>query len=339
MLSRETLAQVDRYRAQFEHAKPFPHVAIDGFLEPDIAEQLYRDFPAFRPERALNEHGTVGTNCCINDIWTLGPNFKRVHDYFQSAQFLDGLSLITGIPDLIADPELHGGGTHDNQDGHELDPHLDFNIADDLHRRLNVLIYMNKGWSEEWGGAIELFENGRDTLNSPHRSYNCEFNRSVIFETSERSWHGFRKIRLPAEEKHRSRRLISLYYYTRTRPDWRDVTHRATFFCPYFPERLQDPRPLNDGDRGELVEAIQKRDRWLQFYQEREIAVRKSYGYVAPGDEVNGTSRRRRSVGLSDPALPNALEQVSFGWLVKQVTRIFFVKSRSKLKRVLSSKA
>jgi hypothetical protein len=145
MLSRETLARADEHRSRFEKAEPFPHVAIDGFLEPEIAESLHREFPAFRPERALNEFGTAGTNCCINDIWTLGPDFKRLHDYLQSAQFLHALSAITGIPNLIADPELLGGGTHDNQEGHELDPHLDFNVADDLHRRLKVLIYMNKG--------------------------------------------------------------------------------------------------------------------------------------------------------------------------------------------------
>ena len=349
MLSRETLARVDIFRSRFETARPFPHLKIGGFLEPEIAESLYQDFPAFRPERAINEFGTVGTNCCISEIWTLGPHFKHFYDYFQSAELLDLLSRITGIPDLIADPELRGGGTHDNQEGHELDPHLDFNVQDGLHRRINVLVYMNKGWRIEWGGAIELFENGRDTLNSPRKTYNCNFNRAVIFETSERSWHEFRKIRLPAGEKHRSRRLISLYYYTKTRPGRQDIVYRTTFFCPYFPERLKDPRPLSEEDRGELVEAIQKRE--LQYYQEREIEVRKSYGYSAPGAEDRGETQGPESSApesstteptaeplavqptfASPPTVP-APEPISSGGLFKETVRHFIGMSWWRSKR------
>jgi hypothetical protein len=88
------------------------------------------------------------------------------------------------------------------------------------------------------------------------------------------------------------------------------------------------------------VEAIQKRDRWLQFYQERELSVRKSYGYSPPGEEDHDEAR-----GPGSPApdasrsLARALAQVPFRWLVKQAVRIFIIKSRWMLKRALAPRS
>jgi len=123
------------------------------------------------------------------------------------------MSELTGISDLIADETLFGGGTHDNQDGQGLDNHVDFNFDERrmLHRRINLLIYLNKEWEDEWGGAIELHSNPRNAAVDEVKSFLPIFNRALIFETSEYTWHGFRRITLPPDRQHLSRKSFSIY--------------------------------------------------------------------------------------------------------------------------------
>ena len=116
---------------------------------------------------------------------------------------------------------MYGGGTHENLDGQELDPHIDFNYMEGykVHRRANLLLYLNKDWQEEWGGQIELHSNPRDVENNEITAFNVIFNRAVIFETNEISWHGFPRVTLPANQSSRSRKCLSVYLYTKERPN------------------------------------------------------------------------------------------------------------------------
>ena len=70
------------------------------------------------------------------------------------------LETITGIPKLLADATFEGGGMHVTGPGGRLDVHVDFNYSHDIkqHRRLNILVYLNPDWKEEWGGQIELWD-------------------------------------------------------------------------------------------------------------------------------------------------------------------------------------
>ena len=90
---------------------------------------------------------------------------------------------------MIADKTLFGGGTHNNLNGQSLDAHIDFNIDERymLHRRINLLIYLNKEWEEAWGGAIELHSDPRNAAVDEIASFLPLFNRAVIFETNEYS--------------------------------------------------------------------------------------------------------------------------------------------------------
>src|SRR5690606_14149477 len=111
----------------------------------------------------------------------------------RSPEFLNLLSRISGIPNLLFDPHYYGGGTHENLHGMELDPHIDFNLHPEtgLHRRLNLLLYLNDEWDESWGGALELHTNPwlHPALDEV-KTISPVLNRCVIFATSDRSWHG-----------------------------------------------------------------------------------------------------------------------------------------------------
>ncbi|MFC5583469.1 2OG-Fe(II) oxygenase, partial [Rhodanobacter terrae] len=142
------------------------------------------------------------------------PAYERLDDAIKSPEFLKAVGELTGIEGLIYDPWYLGGGTHENRNGMSLDPHVDFNYhpSEKWHRRLNLIIYLNPTWDDSWGGCLEIF---RDPYadNRPSRAVSPAFNRCVIFETSEKSWHGFDAIRLPDEHADISRRSIALYFY------------------------------------------------------------------------------------------------------------------------------
>jgi len=63
---------------------------------------------------------------------------------------------LTGIDALVPDPHFEGGGLHQIEPGGHLKVHADFNRhpRTGLARRLNALIYLNRDWKPEYGGAL-----------------------------------------------------------------------------------------------------------------------------------------------------------------------------------------
>jgi hypothetical protein len=268
--------QAGQLRGVFDRAKPFRHLCIDGFLTLSAAAQALADFPSFKAENAINEFGVVGGKAVETKLANVSPFYKDLYDCFVSQPFLDLMSDVTGIPELLPDPNLFGGGTHENRDGQELDPHVDFNRMEDLsaYRRLNLLIYLNPGWKAAWGGSIELHSDPRQPETNQISGFEPIFNRAVIFETSEFSWHGFPKIRLPENKKHLSRKSISIYLYTKTRPADEIAAPHATFYVQRpMGEFLAAGYTLTASDVTEIKEALTRRDAWIEHYQNKELAL------------------------------------------------------------------
>ena len=293
MIGAATLAKLDALRATFEDARPFRHVAVDGFLEPSACEALLRDFPPFEERYARDEHGGVGRKAVVERVKGVSAFYRSFHDYIESAPFLDAMSQLTGIPDLIADPTLFGGGTHENLEGQGLDVHVDFNIDERrmLHRRVNLLIYLNHEWEDAWGGAIELHSDPFNPAIDEVKTFLPLFNRAVLFETNEYSWHGFRRIALPPDRKHLSRKSFSIYLYTKDRPSEEVVAPHTTFYVPQpLPAHLREGYTLTADDMRELEIRTQGRDGLLRMYQklliEKEQRLRDflSVAQQAPAD-------------------------------------------------------
>jgi len=133
----------------------------------------------------------------------------------NSSAFLQFLERLTGIKGLVPDPHLWGGGLHQILPGGKLAVHADFNNYPHfkLDRRLNVLVYLNRDWREEWGGHLELWD--RDMARCEQRILPL-FNRMVCFSTTDTSFHGHPdELRCPPD---RTRRSLALYYYSNGRP-------------------------------------------------------------------------------------------------------------------------
>ena len=270
MISAQTLAAADGLRESFQAATPFRHVVVDGFLEPDACEALLRDFPTFHERYAKDEHGGVGRKAVVERVADVSAFYATFHRYINSAPFLQAMSAMTGITDLIADPTLFGGGTHENLAGQGLNVHIDFNIDERrmLHRRVNLLVYLNKEWDKAWGGAIELHSDPFNPAVDEWRSFLPLFNRAVLFETNEYSWHGFRRIALPPDKADLSRKSFSIYLYTKDRPVEEVVAPHTTFYVPEpLPSHLRAGHTLTDDDVRELDIRMQGRDGLLRMYQ------------------------------------------------------------------------
>ena len=275
MIRAEVEAGVDALATRFRDASPFRHVVIDDFLEASLAERLLAEFPAFDPARAIDENGAVGNKAVHEDLRALGPAFLAFDDLAQSANFLSLVSAITGIPRLLHDPLHVGGGTHENRDRQALDAHVDFNRhpVTHHHRRLNLIVYLNHGWLDEWGGVLELHRDPRSADDEVVR-VSPRFNRAVIFETTEHSWHGFSTIRLPEDQRDRSRRSVALYFYSEQRPaDELADTHSTIYVDRPLPAHLAVGTRLEAADLAELRALLGNRDQHIQrLYRDLKVA-------------------------------------------------------------------
>lgn len=271
MINKEIIDKAPDIRHAFQSALPFRHVQIDNFLDREICEGLLRDFPSFDKKKAIDELGHVGGKAVIENVKSISPLYSSIYDFINSKSFLDTMSDLTGVRNLIADETLFGGGTHENLDGQYLDAHIDFNIDERrmLHRRLNLLIYLNKEWQESWGGCIELHSNPRNPETDEVKSFLPLFNRAVIFETNEYSWHGFPVIRLPQGKKQLSRKSFSIYLYTKDRPAEEVVAPHTTFYVARpFPSHVKSGEVLQESDYQYLRGLLANRDGLIQMYQE-----------------------------------------------------------------------
>jgi hypothetical protein len=219
----------EKLRSEFRSAKPFPYVKIDNFIDPAKASAIVAAYPSFETAKTqgrafttVNERKKIQ----ISDASKYPPPIAELNALLASNSFLAELSYITEIPRLLADEKLVGGGIHITGPGGRLDVHVDFNYIPDrkLHRRLNLLLYLNSPWEETWGGQFQLWDK---EVRRCKASFVPILNRCVIFETSEISYHGV----LPVSTDARSpRKSFATYYYTTEAPaHWTGVSHSTIF--------------------------------------------------------------------------------------------------------------
>ena len=226
-----------KLREQYQGASPFPHIVLDDFFPTDVEAAAEAEFPPFDPSVWLSYTHVNERKFANRDPKTWGETLKLILADLQSPRFVEFLRNLTGIKDLIIDESLEGGGLHQTARGGFLNIHADFTVHPkhrDWSRRVNLLLYLNGEWPEEYGGALELW-----SKNMKHREQVIAplGNRVLIFNTDADAFHGHpHPLTSPLTD---ARRSLALYYFTvEDAPTIRSTEYRA--------------RP-DDGARGVLI--------------------------------------------------------------------------------------
>jgi hypothetical protein len=219
----------------YRTASPFPHIVIDDFLPDEAITTCISEFPT--PENVPWELYTDAGNTkklAINDERLMGPFTRHLIGQLNASAFVEFLEKLTGITGLVPDPHLLGGGLHQIEEGGYLRVHADFNRHPTLRleRRLNLLLYLNPGWREEYGGDLQLWN---AHMTDCERRVFPVANRCVIFSTTDTSFHGHPDpLTTPPGV---TRKSLALYYYSADRPDDdRSPEHSTLYQAPQTPQ-------------------------------------------------------------------------------------------------------
>jgi Rps23 Pro-64 3,4-dihydroxylase Tpa1-like proline 4-hydroxylase len=220
-------AFADANKNAYNQASPFPHIALEDFMDAKLLREVCREFP----EPSRNDWNAMvdkdQKKFAANRTELLGPATRRVLHFLNSRDIINFLERLTGISGLIPDPHLAGGGLHELRPDGFLKIHADFNWHKQLRldRRINLLVYLNEDWLPEYEGRLELWDT---EMKGKVKEYLPLFNRCVIFNTTNTSFHG-NPVPVACPEG-RSRRSIAMYYYTNGRPAEELAEEHGTLF-------------------------------------------------------------------------------------------------------------
>ena len=228
---------------------PFDHLVIDDFFPLERAQKLSQEFPAYDDPSWFFYNNPLEKKKTINNWYDFPPETYKTFTLLNSQEFIDMLSEKTGIEYLYPDIGLHGGGWHIHSRGGKLNIHLDYSIhpKTGLQRKLNLIVYLTEGWKPEWGGGLELWSHNPKTKRPLRREKTIDnvFNRAILFDTTQNSWHGLPQPLNCPEGIYR--KSLAVYYMT-------------------DPEENVDPRnralyaPTEDQENNqEILDLIQRR--------------------------------------------------------------------------------
>ena len=236
----QLMALAEDRREAYASASPYPHTVMDDFMPDGVLESVLREFPDPRQDEWFAFDSPLERKLATKDDSTMGPATRHVLAQLNSAAFIDFLERLTGIDGLVPDPHFVGGGLHQIEPGGHLKVHADFNQhpRSGLERRLNVLIYLNREWKDEYGGAFEIWNEDMTACVEKVMPY---WNRCVVFSTTSTSYHGHPEPLACPED--RTRKSMALYYYSKDRPTAERSEAHNTLFQARPGEALPEPAP------------------------------------------------------------------------------------------------
>lgn len=215
-------------RKVYSKTQPFPHVVIDNFLPEEGLKNVLKEFPGSGQAAWERVHTPGIKKLRSNNIDQLGSTIRFLFHQLNSSIFIDFLETLTGIDGLIPDPHYFNSGLHRAEKGCYFKIHTDFNWHPklSLYHRLNLILYLNEDWQDEYNGHLELWN--RDMTRCEKRIMPI-FNRCIIFASTDFSYHGYPEPLACPEGQ--ARKSLALYYYTARRPteEISTIPHLAQF--------------------------------------------------------------------------------------------------------------
>lgn len=214
----ESLLHPDLWRAagelpeKYRQNAPIPHIQLATFLDPAVALAAADEFPRADTRSWIHYKHYNEDKVGLTKKELFPPLLQNLTDELNSPRFVLWLSELTGIPGLVSDPSLHGGGLHQCGRGGFLNLHTDFSTHYynlNWRRRVNLILYLNPDWNSEWGGALEFWDRKSRALVA---KYPPLLNHAVVFNTDNNALHGFPDpLQCPENVRRKS---VAFYYYT-----------------------------------------------------------------------------------------------------------------------------
>jgi hypothetical protein len=229
LVDRHVIERGSTFLETFSRAEPFSHVVFENLFSRSLLDSIVAEFDAPRGVDWLTRDTEREKIHRSRPTATLGPAAQTYFNILNSGRFIQFLQAATGIPGLLPDPLLRGGGMHESQPGGKFNLHLDFekHAVTMLNNRLVFITYLNRDWRREYGGCLELWDMAQ---NRCVRDVIPEFGRSILMHHSDKSYHGHpHPVKTPDG---RPRRSVAAYYYTNGRDDAATGDRLSTFFAP-----------------------------------------------------------------------------------------------------------
>lgn len=225
-------AYIKANNTSYINKDPFPYDSIDGLFSEEALDSILESFPAL-DDPIWDKRNDKGIQVKLRTNWKteldIPPKILEVIQALQSGRFCRLLSEFTGIEGLMPDYWFGGGGLNQIMPNGELAIHVDGTWNDDIkmYRRVNVIVFLNKDWKDEYGGHLEFWDKDKTKCLDKIRP---DYNTMALFNTSDLTQHGH-PYPLTCPEN-MSRKSLILYYYTSARPEneiVHDPIHRAIF--------------------------------------------------------------------------------------------------------------
>jgi hypothetical protein len=201
--------QIERLRQEFHSAQPFEYVIIDNFLNNEIYHKILSQIPEPQFENKSRDFIFARNKFESPNFQIFGEVFAALKDDLRTERFAAALSSIYGRK-LFVDPNFVGGGLHQGGERSYLDMHADFNRHPgnaDWLRELNLLLYLNPDYKDEYGGHLEL----QNATSGVQGRISPIGNRLVIMLTKEHTLHGYKEVSFPSGQYRTS---IAAYAYS-----------------------------------------------------------------------------------------------------------------------------
>ncbi|WP_216839349.1 2OG-Fe(II) oxygenase [Caulobacter sp. S45] len=218
-------------RSAFNEHGRVPSSFVDDLLPVDMAQAIHAAFP---------DHGRMMFKNSIKERKFVAAQMdaypailEEIVYAFQDPRVLYEVAAITGLQALQPDADLYAGGLSAMPKGAYLKPHLDnsHDGARARYRVLNLLYYVTPDWREDFGGNLQLWDQG--PKGAP-RTIPALFNRLVLMATNRTSWHSVQEVK-----RDQTRCCVSNYYFSSQSPEMAEYFHATSF-------RGEPDQPLSD---------------------------------------------------------------------------------------------
>lgn len=214
-------AECELLRSEFTKPGQVPTFVVDNLLPEEWANEMHEAFPdqgrmSFKNSVKERKHVTAQMN--------EHPRILEESVYaFQEPAVVEAVAKITGLRALEPDAQLYAGGVSAMVEGSYLKPHLDnsHDAKQERYRVLNLLYYVTPDWKAEYGGSLEVWDNGPE---GEPRAFPALFNRLVVMATNQTSWHSVSEVVVDGR-----RCCVSNYYFSQIAPDANDYFHATSF--------------------------------------------------------------------------------------------------------------